>query len=539
MARNSKSSVGGKLLTMGILLLVVVAGYFVAKTFFLDDSARDLAPTPVAGYEGEDSEGDTPVSISTVTGSIEEMMLSELGDFSRIEEENGFVFEVYQKGVVLASYKGAETKIKIPDKYAGLPVLCIGEFGTRSDEEGYTTRRTGFMGNISVTDLTVPDSVIVTGDMCFAEMAFLEKLELPKTLRYYVASAIGTPWYEGLSDEFCTVGDGILIKYNGEGGEVTIPEGTKVISPWAMSSGVYTMCPDVTTIKFPSTLEYVCDNAVRGSYGMTSLDLPDSLLYIGSNGIDCSSAATGLEAINGGANIKYANSTSFGFTDYWPEFMNEEFTTIGDGVLIHYSGTGASVKVPDGVRVVACPFGNAQSVTLSNSVEYVGDGAFSGVSSAALTGSVKIIGKKAFSGSSVSLITIPDSVEQIGFAAFSGCTALNEVTAEGVEYIGARAFDGCAVLAEVKTGEKLKYIGQQAFFGSGLVRISTPENVKMIDDGAFGSCYDLSVLDVSGMNTSLGKNVLFGSNMAVLYCVKGSAAHNCAAKDATIKYIAE
>ena len=539
MAGNSKSSVGGKLLTMGILILVAAAGWFVAKTFFLDDSGRNLDPTPVIDYGEETEDGDSPVQVSTVTGGIEEMMLEKLGAFSRIEEENGFVWEVYKNGVVLSSYKGTETKIKIPDKYAGLPVLCIGEFGTMSDDEGYTTRRTGFMGNISVTDLEVPESVIVTGDMCFAEMAFLEKLELPKTLRYYVASAIGTPWYEALSDEFCTVGDGILIKYNGEGGDVTIPEGTRVISKWAMSSSVYTMCPDITSIKFPSTLEYVCDSATRVSYGMTTLELPESLIYIGSNGIDCASVATGLEAINGGANIKYANATSFGFTDYWPEFMNEEFTTIGDGVLIHYSGSGASVKIPDGVRVVACPLTNAQSVTLSNSVEYAGDGAFSSASSVGLTGSVKIIGKNAFKNSSVTLMNIPDSVKHIGFAAFSGCAALNEVTAQGVEYIGARAFDGCTVLAQVATSDKLEYIGQHAFFGSGLVRFTTPKNVKMVDDGAFASCYDLSVLDISGMNTSLGKNVLFGSSAAMLYCPKGSAAQECAQKDATIKYIAE
>lgn len=39
----------------------------------------------------------------------------------------------------------------------------------------------------------------------------------------------GTPWYQGLKDEFVIVGDGVLIKYNGTKSGVILPDNVKAI----------------------------------------------------------------------------------------------------------------------------------------------------------------------------------------------------------------------------------------------------------------------------------------------------------------------
>ena len=88
------------------------------------------------------------------------------------------------------------------------------------------------------------------------------------------------------------------------------------------------------------------------------------------------------------------------------------------------------------------------SVTISNSLTSIGEGAFSNCSSltsVTIPNSVKSIGKSAFSNcSSLTSVTIPNSVTSIGYNAFDGCSGLTSVTIpNSVTSIGSGAFDNC------------------------------------------------------------------------------------------------
>lgn len=58
----------------------------------------------------------------------------------------------------------------------------------------------------------------------------ITRVELPAGLRYIDRLAFNsTGWLEAQTDEFVIVGDGVLLKYNGEGGKVTVPDTVKHI----------------------------------------------------------------------------------------------------------------------------------------------------------------------------------------------------------------------------------------------------------------------------------------------------------------------
>ncbi len=479
----------------------------------------------------------------SVTCSVEEMMYRALGDFQGLYSENGYEYELYANGTVIVGCSLTDEVIEIPDMLGGKPVVCVGEFGMyESSALSYTTKRLGFKGNSYIRKIVVPDSVLVLGTYCFAEMACLEELVIPDTLQYYFASAVGTPWFGGLSDEFCIVGDGILVKYTGQGGDVAIPDGVKVISQWAMASNpLYSMSvPEITSVKLPSTLTYISDNAIEMGASVISLSIPDSVRFIGSCAIDLSESAYTLAVLDIGSGVRCANERSFGFESVWPDGISafkEDFVVIGDGVLIKCNTDSVS-ELPSNVRSVNCSLGNVGKIKIPASVQYIGANALSSATEVTLSEGLQMVGVMAFNGSKITEISLPSSVWYIGVGGFANCTSLTSADLKNVEIISPIAFFNDAVLSNVNLGDEVSYLGKQSFALSGISEITLPQSVKLIDNETFYGCSFLERVNVSSAETALGDSIFFGSDSAVLYCPKGSKAHS-QAYDKGIKFIAE
>ena len=88
-------------------------------------------------------------------------------------------------------------------------------------------------------------------------------------------------------------------------------------------------------------------------------------------------------------------------------------------------------------------------------------------------------------------VTLPDSVEVIGAGAFSGCTHLVSVNIpEGIKEIGSRAFYNTTLLAprDIVFPDTLTSIGEYAFYNSSIVdgeTIFIPKSVTTIGQYAF------------------------------------------------------
>ena len=202
--------------------------------------------------------------------------------------------------------------------------------------------------------------------------------------------------------------NGVLTKYVGPGGDVTVPEGVTSIG-----DGAFRCCSRLTSITLPDSVTSIGGEAFSGCSSLTSITLPDGVTSIGDKTFK--------------ACKKLADPEGF---------------VIVKGVLYDYCGSSRKIVVPD-------------------SVTSIGNGAFyicSRLTSITLPDGVTSIGNWAFSDcSSLTSITIPDSVMSIGECAFSGCESLTNVTLpENITAIGGDLFgESCSKHIKIHYGGKL------------------------------------------------------------------------------------
>lgn len=191
--------------------------------------------------------------------------------------------------------------------------------------------------------------------------------------------------------------------------EYSIPEGTKEIGEFAFARTGLTsiVIPEgVTTIGYGAF--YHCDN-------LNQVTFPSTIV-----------------------NVEPVAFAKTGFIENWKKSGSNPFLTVGDGVLIAYQGTGASINIPDGVKMIAPEvFKDNQEVTslfLPDSVVTIGEGAFencTNLSQVAGGTNLKSIEDRAFAGCPLTTIRIPNAVENIGLRAYD-YTGLNLTADEKV-----------------------------------------------------------------------------------------------------------
>lgn len=137
---------------------------------------------------------------------------------------------------------------------------------------------------------------------------------------------------------------------------------------------------------------------------------------------------------------------------------------------------------------------NLTSITIPNSVTYIGEDVFhgcTGLKNVKGGESIEILDNNAFQGCiSLTEITIPKSVKTIGDYAFWECSALKTVIMnEGLEVIGNDAFLQCKVLENVTIPNTVKEIGWEAFrWCINLTSIEIPNSVEKMGYGVFRYC---------------------------------------------------
>lgn len=229
--------------------------------------------------------------------------------------------------------------------------------------------------------------------------------------------------------------------------------------------------------------------------------------------------------------------------------MNNEFV-INDGVLQRYEGKKKIIVVPEGVTKIANyafgvnswePASNIASITLPDSVQEVGIGAFSNLKKlASYTAPAGILyGDDAFHNCS-------SLADETGFVIIDGIAMEyvgkdESVTVpEGVHTLASNLFGGSyhsgnKKITAVHLPSSLKKINSCVFSDcTALEQINIPETLEEIGDKAFFNCTSLKEVCLPSSLTKLGDEVFCGCKAmadAQGFVIKGSTLYSYYIKD--------
>lgn len=163
------------------------------------------------------------------------------------------------------------------------------------------------------------------------------------------------------ADSDFVIEDGKLVKYNGPGGDVVIPEGVTNIG-----SGAFEFRTSLTSITIPAGVTRIEAGAFNSCTGLTKLTIPESLTDIREYAFD---GCTNLSEIYFGGTEEQWNSITVGVIRHWLSeygavMMSSTDTTANEapifkGVTIHYNSTG-----PETAPAVSVAYASTQAVQL-------------------------------------------------------------------------------------------------------------------------------------------------------------------------------
>lgn len=226
--------------------------------------------------------------------------------------DSGYSYTVYDDGSVVIIEADVSGEVKIPAELSGRKVTAIGEGA--------------FFKNTSITSVSIPDGIESIGIYAFSDCTALTSVEISESVWQIAPFAFdNTPWLNSQTDEFVTVGDGVLIAYNGTSRTPILPDKVRHLGgAFAGVENIYTLtanrgllsisdmalsfCANLAQIDFGLSLVYIGDQAFSGSEKLRSLNLPDTARYIGSQAcLNCYE----LKSVNLGKSMETLGNNTF------------------------------------------------------------------------------------------------------------------------------------------------------------------------------------------------------------------------------------
>ena len=265
--------------------------------------------------------------------------------------EGGYSFTVFDDGSVVINEADVSGDVTIPSELAGRRVSAIGEGA--------------FFKNTSITSVSIPDGVESIGIYAFSDCTSLTSVEIAESVWRIAPFAFdNTPWFAAQTDEFVTVGGGVLIAYNGTSRTPVLPEKVRHLGgAFAGSETIYTItankellsisdmalsfCMSLADIDLGLSLVYIGNQAFSGCEKLRSLNLPDTARYIGSQAcLNCYE----LKSVNLGKSMVLLGSNTFEYcqsmrTIFIPKTLTSlrtsHFTDCLSLTLLLYEGSEA------------------------------------------------------------------------------------------------------------------------------------------------------------------------------------------------------
>lgn len=310
-------------------------------------------------------------------------------------------------------------------------------------------------------------------------------------------------YHTGAGEEFSIIRSK-LVKYNGNGGGVTIP---KEVS--AIGNRVFYKEERLTEMKLPNDLRSIGDFSFARS-SLSQLDIPAGTEEIGYAAFyQCKD----LTAVSIPDSVKTIELGAFSGTPWLMQWYQKQDTAsyliVGDGILLGYKGEGGNITIPDGVRCVAsgCFSGNLSltGVTFPSSVEIIGEDAFNGCSmlnTVAFGNRLTKIEDRAFRNTALSAFSLPVSVTSVGLGAFDVSESVGAAT---VLFQGDRIPDvSCKPTAGRLSAEQLRTLALNGVENAVLKTSADPDSGNLFDPmqlGFRGAVYTFSPKADNNQNT--------------------------------------
>lgn len=167
----------------------------------------------------------------------------------------------------------------------------------------------------ALTSISIGDKVTSIGESAFRACTGLGTVTIGKRVSFIGASAFEeTAWYDGCTEEFLIVGDGVLLRYGGSDSNVTVPSSVKLVADAfcgnaairsvTVGSKVTTIgdyafsgCSSLSRVTIEGGVTTLGRYAFSQCTGLTVIYLPDTLSTIG---IGAFSGCAALGSVNYG-----------------------------------------------------------------------------------------------------------------------------------------------------------------------------------------------------------------------------------------------
>lgn len=131
-------------------------------------------------------------------------------------------------------------------------------------------------GNTDITGVAVSQNVTEICEGAFYNCSSLATVNVSKNVAFIGAFAFeGTKWLSSCKDEFVTLGNNILIKYNGNSRNVTVADGILQIAPGAFYNNT-----DIVAVSFPPSLASIGMRAFMGCTSLAEAKITSGIRFI-------------------------------------------------------------------------------------------------------------------------------------------------------------------------------------------------------------------------------------------------------------------
>ena len=461
--------------------------------------------------------------------------------------------------------QATDTVLKIPAIYHGSDVSSVATAAFRMYDctevilpDTITTIGINAFQYCSLSKITLSNNLTEMGKNAFADCENLVSVDIPASLKQIPSFAFND--CRALSS-------------------VTLHEGLEVIG-----ASAFGVCRSLSSISIPTTVTEIGGTAFANS-GLTSAVIPGNVVTLGAGAFSYCENLTYVKIAPG---LKYLGGGAFGGCKLLTEMQQIElpdgileigenplnetpvYTNAADHAaktktLFTFSVNGYLFKMtdtyieedkrPSSVSIVgnvvaggAVGLTSVQSVTVSDSVTYIGERAFRdcySLVSIKLSENITEIHDETFYNCfNLLSISIPEKVERIGYNAFRFCSDLMTVDMpnhpvlieqgafantgiyenEGVWVDGVLYVDGHLISGDQFRGEEYTVlpgtysIAQFAFFAPTsdvfpLKKLTIPDSVGIIGQYAFSGCYALEDITMSQNVTYIGVNAFRGEKL--------------------------